>query len=209
MNIVIIASLSQEDTIKEVANHYKNLGHIVDYPVKQPDKEFSQIVEDYLYRISLADTVIAITKQDGTFGEGVTYELAFAKFLNKPIHIIKEDRYFMNVAIFTRDESRAKEIGQEIIDKFFSSGILGSCVMSNNGNTFKFPEKNIVIDIRLDWSSSVLDLNPRYFLLDETSGYDFNEFVRQQLIMLTDTEEVYNLRKLIMSIIETSLYGDE
>lgn len=112
----------------------------------------------------------------------------------------------MNVVIFTHRESRAKEIGQEIIDKL---SLLGLCTITNSGKTFVFPKKNIVIDIRLDWSSAVLDLNPIYFLLDTTSGYDFNEFVGQQLSMSTDAEEAYRLRNLIMSIIETSLYGDE
>lgn len=88
--IIIISSLSQENEIKEVADYYKKLGHIVDYPIKQSDKEFSRIVEDYLYRISLADVVVAITKSDGTFGTGVTYELAFARYLNKPIVIITD-----------------------------------------------------------------------------------------------------------------------
>ena len=86
--VIIIASLSQEDKIKKVADSYKKLGHIVDYPIRQPDKEFSEIVDDYLCRINLADTVVAISKSDGTFGEGATYELAFARFLNKPIKII-------------------------------------------------------------------------------------------------------------------------
>ena len=88
MKIVIIASLSQEDEIKKVADGYKKMGHLVDYPVKQQNKEFSRIVEDYLYRIGVADKVVAITKADGTFGEGATYEIAFAKYLNKPIRIL-------------------------------------------------------------------------------------------------------------------------
>ena len=85
---IIIASLRQEDDIKKVADKYKKLGYIVDYPIKQPDKELSRIIEDYLYKISLADSVVAITKPDGTFGVGATYEIAFARYLNKPITII-------------------------------------------------------------------------------------------------------------------------
>ena len=87
-NVVIIASLSQEEDIKDVKDYYLSLGYLVDYPTPQFNKSFHEIVEDYFYRISLADKVVAITKDDGSFGEGSTYELAFAKFLNKPIEII-------------------------------------------------------------------------------------------------------------------------
>lgn len=87
--VVIIASLSQEDDIKKVRDHYFNMGYLVDYPKAQfNNKSFREIVEDYFYRISLADKIVAITKDDGSFGEGSIYELAFAKFLNKPIEII-------------------------------------------------------------------------------------------------------------------------
>lgn len=110
----------------------------------------------------------------------------------------------MNVVIFTRDESRAKEIGVEIIDKLY---LLGRCVIANNDKTFIFPEKGITIYICLNWSSSVVDLNPRYFLLDTSPTYDFSEFVRQHLNALSNTEEAYSLRNLIMSIIEIALYG--
>lgn len=99
--VVIIASLSQEDDINDVKDYYLSLGYLVDYPKAQfNNKSFREIVEDYFYRISLADKVVAITKDDGSFGEGSTYELAFAKFLNKPIEIINlfERRMgFMNV----------------------------------------------------------------------------------------------------------------
>ena len=99
-NVVIIASLSQEEDIKDVKDYYLYLGYLVDYPTPQFNKSFHEIVEDYFYRISLADKVVAITKDDGSFGEGSTYELAFAKFLNKPIEIINlfENRMgFVNV----------------------------------------------------------------------------------------------------------------
>lgn len=87
--VTIIASLSQENDIKKARDNYTKLGYIVDYPRKQYDKEFSKIVEDYLFRISTSDRVIAITKDDGSFGVGSIYELAFAKYLDKPITILE------------------------------------------------------------------------------------------------------------------------
>ena len=81
--VIIIASLSQENDIKNVTEHYRKIGCFVDYPIRQSDKEFSEIVDNYLYRINLADLVVVISKPDGTLGRGSTYELSFAKFLNK------------------------------------------------------------------------------------------------------------------------------
>lgn len=83
--IVIIASLYQEDDIKTTVDYYTRLGYVVDYPKRQPNKNFADIVEDYLRKIYDADLVVAITKNDGTFGEGATYELAFAEFFGKRI----------------------------------------------------------------------------------------------------------------------------
>lgn len=88
MKIVIICSLSQKDNIDSIVEIYKKLGHMVDHPIDQPDKDLSRVVEDYLYRIAMADAVVAITKDDGSFDIEQTYELAFARFLKKPINVI-------------------------------------------------------------------------------------------------------------------------
>lgn len=88
MKIVIICSLSQKDNIDSIVEIYKKLGHMVDHPIEQPDKDVSRVVEDYLYRIAMADAVVAITKDDGSFDIEQTYELAFARFLKKPINVI-------------------------------------------------------------------------------------------------------------------------
>lgn len=83
--ICILASLSQQSAIKEVVQHYKSQGCLVDYPIEQCDKTLFEIDFDYICRIAAADIVVAIPKHDGSFGESVTYELAVAKYLNKPI----------------------------------------------------------------------------------------------------------------------------
>lgn len=88
MKIVIICSLSQKDNIDSIVEIYKKLGHMVDHPIDQPDKDLSRVIEDYLYRIAMADAVVAITKDDGSFDIEQTYELAFARFLKKPINVI-------------------------------------------------------------------------------------------------------------------------
>lgn len=83
--ICILASLSQKSTIEEAVRHYKQQGCLVDYPVEQSDKTLFEIDFDYICRIASADMVMAIPKPDGSFGESVTYELAVAKYLDKPI----------------------------------------------------------------------------------------------------------------------------
>ena len=91
MKVVIVASLSQMDDIYKVVNICQKLGIEVHYPRKQPDKEFSKIVEEYFEKISKADLILAIEKEDGSFGNSCTYELTFAKYLNKPIQIIRKE----------------------------------------------------------------------------------------------------------------------
>ena len=91
MKVVIIASLSQMNDIYKIVNICQKLGIEVHYPRKQPNKEFSKIVEEYCEKISRADLILAIEKEDGNFGNGCTYELAFAKYLNKPIQIIRKE----------------------------------------------------------------------------------------------------------------------
>lgn len=82
--ICILASLSQQSAIEEAVQHYKSEGCLVDYPVEQRDKTLFEIDFDYICRIAAADMVVAIPKYDGSFGESVIYELAIAKYLNKP-----------------------------------------------------------------------------------------------------------------------------
>ena len=45
---------------------------------KQPEVPFRKLVEDCFNKIEKADQVIVIPKDDGSIGEGVTYEIAFA-----------------------------------------------------------------------------------------------------------------------------------
>lgn len=83
--ICILASLSQQSAIKEAVEHYKSEGWLVDYPIEQHNKTLFEIDFDYICRIAAADKVVAIPKYDGSFGESVTYEMAVAKYLGKPV----------------------------------------------------------------------------------------------------------------------------
>lgn len=85
--VCILASLSQQSDIEEAVKHYKSHGALVDYPMKQPYKTLLEIDLDYMYRIASADKIVAVSKHDGSFGESVTYEMAFAKFLGKDVGV--------------------------------------------------------------------------------------------------------------------------
>lgn len=84
MRVCILASLSQKSDIETVANHYKKDGNLVDYPIPSRKNRLS-ICLDYIYKIKNADIIVAIPKRDRTFGDSVTYELAIAKYFDKPV----------------------------------------------------------------------------------------------------------------------------
>ena len=79
LNIYVIGSLSRSKRIKEIAEQYMSLGHHVDYVKKQPETPFRKLVEDCFDKIEKADQVIVIPRDDGSIGEGTTYEIVFAK----------------------------------------------------------------------------------------------------------------------------------
>ena len=82
--IFIIGSLTQEDHMRDIAKKYSN----AKYVHKQPEKSFEQLVSEAFDNIDDAETVIALHKPDGSFGQGTTYELEYAKRLNKNIQIV-------------------------------------------------------------------------------------------------------------------------
>lgn len=87
MRIYVIGSLSCSDRIESIANHYKKFGHEVSYVKKEPNILFEKLVEDCYTRINMADKIVAVTKKDGSIGEGTTYEVTFARFLGKNIEM--------------------------------------------------------------------------------------------------------------------------
>lgn len=87
-NIYIIGSLSQANQIKKVADSIKDAD--VRYVQPEPAKTFSECVSTCFDNIEWADSIYAVLKPDGTIGQGVTYELEYAKRLNKEIQYISE-----------------------------------------------------------------------------------------------------------------------
>lgn len=87
MKVFVIGSLSCAERIKLVADYFSKIGDEVECVKKQPEKTFEILVQEAFDSIVKADRVVAIAKDDGTFGKGTIYELAFARFIGK--HITK------------------------------------------------------------------------------------------------------------------------
>lgn len=82
----IIGSISQEKEIKKLAEKYLNMGFKVEYVKSEPDKSFPNLIHQYYDNILKASKIIAFMKPDGTFGNGVWYEIIFAKMFNKTVY---------------------------------------------------------------------------------------------------------------------------
>ena len=111
---------------------------------------------------------------------------------------------YMYIVIFTPKSSRAKELGDEILDKL---SCIGTCNVRHNGRTFEFPSKKIVIDIRDADLLRTGGLRARYYLIDDGCDYEFCENIGYSLLRRGD-EQLCNMRHLIMKICEFALYGD-
>lgn len=82
----IIGSISQEKEIKRFAKEYSNMGFKVEYVKSEPDKSFPDLIHQCYNNILKASIIIAFTKPDGTFGDGVWYEIIFAKMFNRKVY---------------------------------------------------------------------------------------------------------------------------
>lgn len=104
--VCILCSLSNKDACEKAAETFKNLGMEVYHPFLDKVYKISglyTIQKDYLKAIEEADIILAIPKQSildehykdhseitDIFGESVSYEMAFARHINKPIILWRE-----------------------------------------------------------------------------------------------------------------------
>lgn len=58
---------------------------------KQPNKSFDILVKEAFDTILISDVIFVLLKPDGTIGQGVTYEIEFAKRMNKKIEYISSE----------------------------------------------------------------------------------------------------------------------
>jgi hypothetical protein len=85
--VFIIGSIKQARTIKLVAETYNIAGYDVKYVEPYQDVDMNTLIDKTLIYINEADIVAVVTKPDGSFGDGTSYAMAFARFLEKEILI--------------------------------------------------------------------------------------------------------------------------
>ena len=80
----VIGSLSQEQEIEKIAFSLMDKYYVY-FVSKQPNKSFDILVKEAFDTILISDVIFVLLKPDGTIGQGVTYEIEFAKRMNKKI----------------------------------------------------------------------------------------------------------------------------
>lgn len=86
----VIGSLSQEQEIKKIAFSLMDKYYVY-FVSKQPNKSFDILVKEAFDTILISDVIFVLLKPDGTIGQGVTYEIEFAKRMNKKIEYISSE----------------------------------------------------------------------------------------------------------------------
>ena len=86
----VIGSLSQEQEIEKIAFSLMDKYYVY-FISKQPNKSFDILVKEAFDTILISDVIFVLLKPDGTIGQGVTYEIEFAKRMNKKIEYISSE----------------------------------------------------------------------------------------------------------------------
>lgn len=86
----VIGSLSQEQEIEKIAFSLMDKYYVY-FVSKQPNKSFDILAKEAFDTILISDVIFVLLKPDGTIGQGVTYEIEFAKRMNKKIEYISSE----------------------------------------------------------------------------------------------------------------------
>lgn len=103
--VCILCSLSSKVICEKAVRTFENLGMSVHHPFLDQNGSLCSIQRNYINAIDKADIILVIPKKSETneqmadmtsilmsFGESVSYEIAIARFFNKPVIIWgKED----------------------------------------------------------------------------------------------------------------------
>jgi len=85
--IYIIGSLAQANDIKKVAESLNTAD--VKYVKHEANKSFEECVKQCFDNIEQCSELYVVSKNDGSLGQGATYEVEYAKRLDKKITITK------------------------------------------------------------------------------------------------------------------------
>ena len=86
----VIGSLSQEQEIEKIAFSLMDKYYVY-FVSKQPNKSFDILVKEAFDTILISDVIFVLLKLVVTIGQGVTYEIEFAKRMNKKIEYISSE----------------------------------------------------------------------------------------------------------------------
>lgn len=89
--VFVIGSLKQQEDIERISAGYKKTYKNVLFVSADPSKSIAEHIKECFDRIESADAIVAVKKPNNTFGDGVSYELEYAKRLNKTIIEILPD----------------------------------------------------------------------------------------------------------------------
>lgn len=89
MNIVVIGNTKTNgETIRKIATMLIDSGVSVRYPSEEGLDTGEEVnIEETFDRVDWCDCVIAVPREGITFGYATTYEMTYAKHVNKPVLI--------------------------------------------------------------------------------------------------------------------------
>lgn len=96
MKTYVIGSLSNILDITRLAHILSGHGDLVKSVKLENNKSFAECVAKCFDNIEWCDRVVVVTKPNGLLGNGTTYEIEYAKRLNKPV-IISTNKEVHNV----------------------------------------------------------------------------------------------------------------
>lgn len=85
LKVYVIGSMTCADKIEETAQMYRDFGHSVKYAYPRPEVCLDILIMESFQNIAESNLVVAVAKEDKTYGTGTLYEMGFAQFLSKPI----------------------------------------------------------------------------------------------------------------------------
>lgn len=88
MRICIIGSMSCAETIRSIAYEFKDKNYYEVWYAKPSEEPLEKLICNAFEEIRNADTVIVVSKPNGSIGVGTLYEKIYAESLGKEVIIL-------------------------------------------------------------------------------------------------------------------------